>query len=982
MLEHVGSDGKLINQDVAYDVQQFVKLVDSQNDSTLLLPVMIETGPYAEDQESRLRSRYAVLSTLASEGYYPRFGKKLNILFIKNFPEVVGVDTTENNPLYIPFDVLVSDSLQSRRYHFPSIAVLWLDDSRFAQNTLKSLSSLYKSFPADARVVIRIIGPRSSDTLKGLWKKSKVDKRDRKDMPTLYSPWATAPSTLVQQSLGDDYIGPLAAVHRTVINDYHTLQALVNELDKHRRVRLLCDFRMPSGVDSSYQSMLHDTKSDPDQADSTSENAPGNDSTELGPAHRDGEYIFLDTSETIKEQIILLISEWDTFYGRAMPMAFAAACLNSGSLRDRLGTVKKQWPSHIHRYSYLRGIDGAVPPSKNSTDQSAHLAGDTSAEGKDGHEERRRPEGKSQYDYVRELAERLRREYCSARSETTIAAIGILGSDIYDKLLILQALRPVFPGAIFFTTDLDARLFHPRELDWSRNLLVASSSDLWSESDQPRQGRTGIPPFRDGYMKAMQVACQAALKGDPPKADTLAVIFEIGRTGPVRLLTESELEDGVSSPGFDISPDLPKWIGVFAIFLLIAFVFSTRLKGDFDELSTRKGVWIRKRVLDIFFYSLFVVSIICLIQLVIRGSVEPFLMFEGISIWPTEFVRIGAALLSLRLLIRVACAARDSDEELLKRFDLDGRRRERSVDLRRRVKEFLKMLKAAREERDWNLWQRLRRWVHYEWLGVQDPVVVKLLYAEYLIRGKTRHRLGRAMLMYFGYIVLISLATDTLLLHPPPARGETAFNIVVCSYFLSFSMLGILTFLVVDATLLCCHFVRALTKEQSEWTGLRPTKAYEVEGLDSKVLANWWDTHLVAQLTSVTQKFILYPFLVVSLLILARNPFFDRWTWPSFMSFYVGFPLLVALLCAVILQREARRARGEALARLRAQRISAESLEGKNSPSSAIKTIIDDVVTLREGAFMPLVQHPIFGALALPFGGVSLAVLLEYLSRL
>ena len=47
-------------------------------------------------------------------------------------------------------------------------------------------------------------------------------------------------------------------------------------------------------------------------------------------------------------------------------------------------------------------------------------------------------------------------------------AIGVLGSDVYDKLLILQALKQNFPHAIFFTTDLDARLFPPREIQWTR----------------------------------------------------------------------------------------------------------------------------------------------------------------------------------------------------------------------------------------------------------------------------------------------------------------------------------------------------------------------------------------------------------------------------------------------------------------------------------------------------------------------------------
>ena len=79
-----------------------------------------------------------------------------------------------------------------------------------------------------------------------------------------------------------------------------------------------------------------------------------------------------------------------------------------------------------------------------------------------------------------------------------IRAIGILGSDPYDKLVILEALRHRFPEAVFFTTDLDARLWNAPSLRLTHNLVVASSFDPF----HPRSaaGNKGItfPAFRDG----------------------------------------------------------------------------------------------------------------------------------------------------------------------------------------------------------------------------------------------------------------------------------------------------------------------------------------------------------------------------------------------------------------------------------------------------------------------------------------------------
>ena len=61
------------------------------------------------------------------------------------------------------------------------------------------------------------------------------------------------------------------------------------------------------------------------------------------------------------------------------------------------------------------------------------------------------PEGRAQYDYLR----RLRRPI---EELGNVSAIGVVGSDVYDKLLVLRALKPYFPDCVFFTTDLDDSL--------------------------------------------------------------------------------------------------------------------------------------------------------------------------------------------------------------------------------------------------------------------------------------------------------------------------------------------------------------------------------------------------------------------------------------------------------------------------------------------------------------------------------------------
>jgi hypothetical protein len=68
----------------------------------------------------------------------------------------------------------------------------------------------------------------------------------------------------------------------------------------------------------------------------------------------------------------------------------------------------------------------------------------------------------------------------------TIKAIGILSGDVFDKLLILRALRPEFPEALFFTTDFDEAFTIKSELPF---LIISSSFgpnlSEWLQGDIP-----------------------------------------------------------------------------------------------------------------------------------------------------------------------------------------------------------------------------------------------------------------------------------------------------------------------------------------------------------------------------------------------------------------------------------------------------------------------------------------------------------------
>jgi hypothetical protein len=127
-----------------------------------------------------------------------------------------------------------------------------------------------------------------------------------------------------------------------------------------------------------------------------------------------------------------------------------------------------------------------------------------------------------------------------------VRAIGLIGVDVHDKLVLAQALRTAFPDRLLFTTDLDARLMHPEVLQHTRNLVVASTLPLVPPFLERPYGEAAIEiaPFRDVYQTATffgaryaSALASAASEHRRKIAEELRQdrLFEIGRDGEVEL---------------------------------------------------------------------------------------------------------------------------------------------------------------------------------------------------------------------------------------------------------------------------------------------------------------------------------------------------------------------------------------------------------------------------------------------------------------
>lgn len=531
----------------------------SDGNTTFLLPVMVPGGTYSEDREARIRSRFAIVSALGQAGYAPEDSEHLGAVrvlwprgqalrnlannkdaFVKltasvtNLPVAVtnAVPAVTNVPaaqretnsattaIWLSFEWYRQRTFHPQPTLAPSrrrVLLMWLDEGDFAEGPLIQAALLLRPLVNDngqdgPAAGAALIGPRFSQTLRVMLDGEFARKLAVEPDDTI-RPLVT--NTLKRVSL---FLATPNAMDEVLVrtNDYLRPRLPVEDRLGGEYFKEVRNFAATdSQLAAEILDELHLRKVDP---------------TEL-------------------KQHLVLISEWDSFYGRMLSLTYAAElAVRQGRTSSRADFVDRYrrgdstvWPSNLSSFVFLRGLDGqtssADPAGGVTEDLARNRQGKPASldELKQWAPDANKAEGRAQFDYLSRLGNHIKTLDVELRSagRGRVSAIGIVGGDMYDTLLILQALRSRFPNVVFFTTELDARLWHPKEWEWTRNMIVASGYGLQLHPSLQRQ----IPPFRDG-MQTAQFATALAALGHPSLAGLTHVPprrFEIGRNGGVNL---------------------------------------------------------------------------------------------------------------------------------------------------------------------------------------------------------------------------------------------------------------------------------------------------------------------------------------------------------------------------------------------------------------------------------------------------------------
>lgn len=971
-----------------------------------VLAPMVSNAPYSDGDERRRRTRYAVESALSVAHFVPENADHLGF-----FTGPAGSD--------IPFEAFRRKNAGKEKL---IALVLWLEDEAFSwadtsdaqiqsldDRPLQRLAKLRDdvkrhclptSAAADPSAFsFSVLGPANSQTLRTMTRELQSLSERRADDAAaappfgeafdLYSAFATAPA---KEILGE---GKRRPGGRATPGGEEDCRAALDE--SYCRLRVL--FR-DNGL--RFHRVI----------------ATDNAAAEALVDELEGRAVPVRsaTAQATSRHHVAIVSEWDTYYGRRLPAVFLraagleAACETDPSeltAEIRASSAFAQ-ECRVMRFSYLRGLDGEGPKTATVAPK------DTAARGTE--KLLRAPsaelaEGLSQFDYLRRLAsriqdenERLRREH---RGE--IGAIGVLGSDVYDKIAILRALKPAFPRVIFFTTDLDARLLAAEHLEWTRNLVVASGFGFGLAPCLQKD----VPPFRGTYQTAAFLGTRVALFNALPADTTLREdlcpearqfaasrdngpgaraprtlaritpevldrwmarprVFELGRTTAVSLDAPRGRCDGLAQCE-DVHPDerdLRGGAGAFGWGMaLVGLAFGLLLLAPSTRpivlrplgLAVRtlmRGTW-PERVGAV----MLVLAVagppvwVTLRALASLGDPhgEPFYFAEGVSLWPSELIRLAALMMGVCFLVYLFSELERVAQALAQEFDLTP-----TADSRP-----LWRVALGRFSADANL-----------------PRRATVLWAEYVNSGHLVWRLLRTFAWMIAFGVFAGLLFENTAYPNNPGRGQDALQV---EYVLRVALVVVFLFLlfaVNDAIRLCGRLINELTasREGNDWSAELCRDFGRRLGLQDKLdaaprdtlLDTWIDMRFVARFTARIGPLLYFPFLLLALMIVARWSAFDNWDFTPGLVIVLAVSFVLACFNAIRMQRAASHARKSALGRLQALAIRVNGGADPDYPAMpVVQTLIKAIQDLREGAFVPFVEQPLVRAVLIPFSSAG-----------
>lgn len=387
------------------------------------------------------------------------------------------------------------------------------------------------------------------------------------------------------------------------------------------------------------------------------------------------------------------------------------------------------------------------------------------------------------------------------------------------------------------------------------------------------------------------------------------------------------------------------------------------------------------------------------LQVVPKDVREPFAPLSGASAWPSHLLRVLVVVLAAWFLDFAWRSTADASDQLEREyFD----KTESLPDTWRRGFSFWRQAPPA---------------------DANAPLDGATLWSEYRLSLRNWPRFWRLVVEFPVAIALVILITKLVGGGEPdvPARGIA--DRLLFQNGISVSAIAVLLLLTVvsDTTVMSWRFIVALKSGRTAYprstvaafaaelgprfealasaplaariadrepppacdengTLVRPPTPEERAACPNSLLDDWIDARLLAEQTASVGRLILYPFVLVGLVVAARSRLFDNWDDGNITLAVLGLYLLLAVALAALLNLGAELARRKSLERMQADLLWLSGAgAGCKDLAGQFEKLIEQVRTLRKGAFAPFFEQPLVQAIMVPLGGAGGVKLVEYL---
>lgn len=783
-----------------------------------------------------------------------------------------------------------------------------------------------------------------------------------------------------------------------------------------------------------------------------------------------------DVGSTSGRDHLVLLADLDTYYGRSLRTTFEGVVRHRRAqetigLEDAIHGAKEdtQKPlNRVHRYSFLSGLTGTLDDSERVRERLGELVtkGNSDAGGLD--IPLMRPDGEvafgtTRFDYARRIARSIARrsEELNRSGRGRITCIGLLASDVRDKQVLLQALNEELHDVLFFTTDLDARLLQSDEYESTRNLIIASPFGL----ELHPLLQHSAPPFRDTYQTATYLATLAAVGPlphpvFPPSFPTGAQAQLLGNTSitpqgggasqTASWITLEQLSDELGarlfevarSSAIDITPRAdahalqgaphstfgimrPLLLAVFALIIAGSIVLTS---PAFHRREVLVGIHRR----DSPVLTTVAVTLISTLGLVAaiaiddwRGDGEPLGLFNGVSVWPSELIRLLACGLGIALALHLHSREEITFRTVAKRFSLpapvEGTRpqpywhylslakrlnrtptKAHGSSARNRITRVARhVLAQGRLLKRWYRFHRIRRRaprteaglrrVRNRWGVLSDDaggytVNAAVTWNRFL---RLSHPSSRFIRILPSVVAMLLLSWGLEALMAPtltPVRGPIASTVDQLLLITIRVTIVVLVFWCIDIHHLTTQFVRTLRKARLEWPGAESVEGRKVPTRNEReARANFEALKLASLLSESASWFALPACVAIGGAVLARAHAFDDWSWSEGLVIAYGGLAFFAIASALVLRRAALRARMHSLEIIEeyARSANLDALRGQDSRvkrrvALEAEQLREQAETISLGAYRPIRESAFARSLLIPLGGAGLVALLDY----